>query len=180
MWPKASSTTYKVCWVESKFVHLLFLISLPLTTSRYSTRRYLDKRTWRQRVTRMHANWEPLLPVLTELYIGWKYANITLPPSSMTVGSSTPPPTDPTFEIEVVDIYTLDTSVTILCSSEDLPINALVKSGYLGNTPMRPTLAISLRTLELFWRIRSRKSSFSVESFTKVVCDLYSVLSPLV
>ena len=89
-------------------------------------------------------------------------------------------PTDFTFEIEVVDIYTLDTSAKIPCSSDDLPINVLVRSGYLGNTPTTPTLAISLRTLELFWRIWLRKSSFSVDAFTKVVCDLYSVCSSFV
>ena len=96
---------------------------------------------------------------------------------------TTPPVTHPmdfTFDIEVVDIYTLDTSARIPCSPNDLPINALVKSGYLGNTPITPTLAISLRTLELFWRIRSRKSSFSVDAFTKVICDLYSVCALLV
>ena len=89
-------------------------------------------------------------------------------------------PMDFTFEIDVVNIYTLDTSAKIPCSSNDLPIKALVRSGYLGNTPTTPTLAISLRTLELFWRIRSRKSSFSVDAFTKVICDLYSVSTPFV
>jgi hypothetical protein len=107
--------------------------------------------------------------------MGWKYATVTRSSFPTAIDSSTSPPAYSTFEIEVIDIYTLDASATILYSSEDLPINALIKSGYLGNTPMRPTLAISLKTLELFWRIRSRKSSFSVEAFTKVVCDLYSV-----
>jgi hypothetical protein len=111
--------------------------------------------------------------------MGWKHKTVVRSRSPMTVDSSIPPPTDFTFDIEVIDIYTLDTSVAIPCSSEDLPINALVTSGYLGNTPIRPTLAISLRTLELFGYIRSRKSSFSVEAFTKVVCDLYSVFFPL-
>lgn len=146
-------------------------------SARYSTRRHLDKRTWRQRVIRMHASWEPLFPVLTDLYVGWKYTTHTRSPSPMAADPPITPPMDFTFEIEVVDIYTLDTSAKIPCSSEDLPINALVRSGYLGNTPTTPTLAISLRTLELFWRIRLRKSSFSVEAFTKVVCDLYSVRS---
>ena len=54
-------------------------------------------------------------------------------------------------------------------------MEALVKNGYLGNTPMTPSLAISLKTLELFRRIRLRKSSFSAEAYAKVLCDLYSV-----
>ena len=153
---------------------------------RYSSRRYLEKRTWKQRVTRARYNWESVLPSLVELYMKWKYTTTaSRPPSPMMVDQSSPtpphnvpPPTDCSFPLEVLDIYTLETSATIPCSSGDLPIHALVKSGYLGNSPATPSLAISLRTLELLRRIRLRKSLFSVEAFAKVVCDLYSA-SPI-
>ena len=116
----------------------------------------------------------------------WRYTTTAShPPSPTMVDQSSPtpprnvlPPTDSGFPLEVLDIYTLETSATIPCSSGDLPIHALVKSGYLGNSPVTPSLAISLRTLELLWRIWLRKSSFSVEAFAKVVCDLYSA-SPI-
>ena len=85
------------------------------------------------------------------------------------------PPNDFSFMIEVLDIYTLKSSVTIPCSGQELPIQALVKNGYLGNTPTTPSLAVSLKMLELFRRMRLRKPSFSVEAFAKVLCDLYSV-----
>ena len=96
------------------------------------------------------------------------------PPSSA-LPSGVPPPGGLISSLEVLDIYTLEKSVDILFSDQELPIQALVKNGYLGNTPSTPSLAISLRTLELFRRIRLRKSSFSVEAFAKVVCDLYTV-----
>ena len=96
-------------------------------------------------------------------------------PPLPTTPSEVPPLSDFSFSIELLDIYTLDTSVMVPCSSEELPIQALAKNGYLGNTPMTPSLAISFRTLKLFRRIRLRKSSFSVEAFTKVICDMYSV-----
>jgi hypothetical protein len=86
-----------------------------------------------------------------------------------------PPPNDFNFSLEVLDIYTLETSVAVPCSDRELPIQALMKSGYLGNTPTTPSLAISLKTLELFRRIQLRKSSFSIEAFAKVICDVYSV-----
>lgn len=89
--------------------------------------------------------------------------------------STTPPPGNYDFSLEALNIYTLNTSVTIPCSGEELPIQALVKHGYLGNTPATPSLAISFRTLELLRRIRLHKLSFSMEAFVKVVCDLYSV-----
>ena len=114
--------------------------------------------------------------------MNWKYTAATShTPSPMATDPSVPtspdapPLNDFSFSIELLDIYTLETVVGVACSGEDLPIEALVKNGYLANVPSRPTLAISFRTLELFRRIRLRKSSFSVEAFAKVICDLYSV-----
>lgn len=143
---------------------------------RYSTRRYLDRRTWKQHLVRKRQNWEPVLPSLAKLYMEWKYS-ATTPTLPMDVDSqSTAPPLENlNFSLEAFDIYTLETSVNIIYSVDDLPIQALMKSGYLGNSPAFPSLAISLRTLELFRRIRLRKPSFSVEGFVKVVCDVYSV-----
>jgi hypothetical protein len=89
--------------------------------------------------------------------------------------STTPPPGNYDFTLEVLDIYNLNTSIIIPCSAKELPIQALVKNDHLGNSPATPSLAITFGTLELFRRMRLRKSSFSVEAFVKVVCDLYSV-----
>jgi hypothetical protein len=89
--------------------------------------------------------------------------------------STTPSPSNYDFSLEALNVYTLNTSVTIPCSENELPIQALAKNGYMGNTPATPSLAISFGTLDLFRRIRLRKSSFSVEAFVKVICDLYSV-----
>ncbi|KAG6886946.1 hypothetical protein C0992_001539, partial [Termitomyces sp. T32_za158] len=52
---------------------------------------------------------------------------------------------------------------------------ALVLQGYLGTTPENPTLTLSLRTLELYYRIQRQKASFSIEAFAKVICDLYMI-----
>ena len=173
----ASWMISRACLTESKWAFVV-LASWLSNLFRYSTRRYLDQRTWRQRLTRKHQNWEPVIPSLMKLYADWKYgSSTTRPPSPMEVDSSTAtrPSGNYDFSLPVLDIYTLDTSATIPCSGEELPITALVKNGYLGNTPVAPSLAISLKTLELFRRIQLHKSSFSVEAFTKVVCDLYAV-----
>ena len=157
-------------------LHLLFVFPVNLFC-RYSSRRYLDQRTWKQRLTRARQNWEPVLPSLAKLYMNWKYAPATRPPSPTVDDSpsTTPPPSNYDFSLEVLNIYTLETSVTFPCSDKELPIEAIAKAGYLGTTPATPSLAISFGTLELFRRIRLRKSSFTVEAFIKVVCDLYSV-----
>ena len=93
----------------------------------------------------------------------------------MVVDHPSTPPANYDFSLEVLDIYTLNTLVIVPCSEKDLPIQALAKIRYLGNAPATPSLAISFRTLELLRCIRLRKSSFSVEAFVKVVCDLYCV-----
>ena len=140
---------------------------------RYSSRRYLDQRTWKQRITHAHHNWELVLSSLAESYMEWKYMPSASSPPFPAVADPPPvtsPPRNYNFSLEVLDIYTLNTLVIIPCSEEELPIQALTKNGYLGNTPTTPSLAISFRTLELLRRIRLRKSSFSVEAFVKVVC----------
>ncbi|TEB23452.1 hypothetical protein FA13DRAFT_1798085 [Coprinellus micaceus] len=54
----------------------------------------------------------------------------------------------------------------------DLTIT-LVEAGYLGNSPEEPTMAISLKALDLYRVLCQRKPSFSFEAFAKVLCDLY-------
>ncbi|KAG1729622.1 uncharacterized protein EDB91DRAFT_1059885, partial [Suillus paluster] len=51
---------------------------------------------------------------------------------------------------------------------------SLLKSGYLGCSPLQPTLAISLGCLELYHQIRRRKPSFSVQGMVKVLCSLHN------
>jgi hypothetical protein len=83
------------------------------------------------------------------------------------------------FTAEAVDLYSLTTSVHITRppSSKSAAIDA-VAHGYLSPIPISPSILVSIPTLELFRRIRLRKPSFSVEAFTKVICDMYSVSLP--
>ena len=78
-------------------------------------------------------------------------------------------------EISVIDIYTLSTSIKISCVGDQTTASTLAGLGYIGNAPFHPSVAISIKTLELYRIIRRRKPSFSVEAFVKVICDLYMV-----
>jgi hypothetical protein len=147
--------------------------SLPL--NRWKSRRILkDSRTWKARRTRLAGNWAPLIDEITATYLGWKY------PSADDSNPSSHHASEYSFDIDVIDIYTLHTSLHV-CRPADSksPAIDLVRHGYLPAVPNSPTLAVSLKTLELFRRIRLRKASFSVEAFAKVICDLYSVSAPL-
>lgn len=79
------------------------------------------------------------------------------------------------FSIDTIDLYTLQRTHTIHRTAQMKTAVALMTQGFLSNVPLRPSIALSLKTLELYRRLRLRKPSFSVEAFAKVVCDLYMV-----
>ena len=78
-------------------------------------------------------------------------------------------------EILVIDIYTLSTSIKFSCPEDQTTASTLASLGFIGNAPFHPSVAVSVKTLELYRILRRRKPSFSVEAFVKVVCDLYMV-----
>ncbi|KAJ3504277.1 hypothetical protein NMY22_g17977 [Coprinellus aureogranulatus] len=90
-------------------------------------------------------------------------------------GTPEPPLHDSSLDImlPVVDLYTLDSERTFRRSEYSTTAVTLVENGYLGNTPVSPTIAISLKTLALYKLLCQRKPSFSCEGFAKVLCDLY-------
>ncbi|KAJ3740705.1 hypothetical protein EV360DRAFT_57933, partial [Lentinula raphanica] len=102
---------------------------------------------------------------LTDSYVAWKYQAYT--PS--------PPHPDYEFSIDIVDIYTLDRSVLITRDAGTSASKALVQAGYLGTSPEQPSLAVSLRTLELFYTLRLYKPNLSVEAFAKTICHQYTI-----
>lgn len=105
--------------------------------------------------------------------------------SSVDIGQpakAAPPSHDPScdathdFDIVVFDIYTLDCKTTIMFTPPARSgAAALVQQGYIGLSPVDPTIAFSIKTLELFRHLRLRKALFSMEAFTRVLCDYYLV-----
>jgi len=81
-------------------------------------------------------------------------------------------------EVTVIDIYTLSTSLSLSRVDNKTTAVALASLGFIGNTPFKPSVAVSIKTLELYRLLRRRKASFSVEGFVKVICDLYTVGCP--
>ncbi|KAG1850257.1 hypothetical protein C8R48DRAFT_750142 [Suillus tomentosus] len=84
--------------------------------------------------------------------------------------------TDHSFTIPTINIFTLSHKVTMPHSANSMSVvDSLLRAGYLSPTPITPTIAISLRTLEHYRLIRNQKPSFSIEAFAKVLCDSYSL-----
>ena len=80
------------------------------------------------------------------------------------------------FSLHSINIYMLESSINVH-HAEDIasPVEALALAGYLSPTPISPTIAISISTLELYRLLRLHKPSFSIEAYAKVICDLYKV-----
>lgn len=98
----------------------------------------------------------------------------------MTSDSPTPEDEVYSFDMPVIDIFSLETTAHISRTGSSASVAvALIHEGYLGASPENPQIAISLRTLELYDRIRARKVSYSIEAFSKVLCDLYKVCACL-
>ncbi len=119
-------------------------------------------------MTNLDKAWTPLIPQLADDYIQWKYVNTMSPPEL-------PPTPDWDAEIKVLDLFSSERTVIVRRDAETELSRALVRHGYLGVTPVNPSLAISLRTLEHFRLLRLFKPSFSVEAFTKLLCYHYVV-----
>ncbi|KAK7451704.1 hypothetical protein VKT23_012383 [Stygiomarasmius scandens] len=134
-----------------------------------------DNRTWRNRLETRNAKWDLLIPSLADAFVEWKYVSDTpnVPLSQKRNDFTQTQGHD--FGIDILDVYSLGCSAFIKRDSNTEAQVALVQSGYLGNTPDQPSIAISLRTLELFYTMRLFKTSLSVESFAKVLCYVYKI-----
>ena len=57
----------------------------------------------------------------------------------------------------------------------NFPNENLIYHGYLGCSPVYPTLAISLRTLALFRQARCVCPHFGIQAQCKILCHLHNV-----
>jgi hypothetical protein len=66
-------------------------------------------------------------------------------------------------------------SSTSIPQAAEEPANvSLINVGLIGCSPIQPTIAISLKCLELYHQVRRRKPSFSIQAMVKVLCALHN------
>ncbi|KAG1791119.1 uncharacterized protein HD556DRAFT_1445641 [Suillus plorans] len=65
-------------------------------------------------------------------------------------------------------------SISIPQAAEEPANVSLINVGLIGCSPIQPTIAISLKCLELYHQIRRWKPSFSVQAMVKVLCALHN------
>jgi hypothetical protein len=58
---------------------------------------------------------------------------------------------------------------------DSFPNIALIQRGFIGTTPWSPQFAISLRTLDSFYRIQMQHPSLGIRPYVRALCDINSV-----
>ncbi|RXW20413.1 hypothetical protein EST38_g5445 [Candolleomyces aberdarensis] len=127
---------------------------------------------WRQRTAQFHENWGNIDDLATA-FVQWKSSSSSTSPDPPITTPRQPLPTDVKFDMEVIDMFTRETTLHVTLPDDETIVPHLIVRGYLPTTPINPLVAISLRTLQFYKVLRQRKPSFSIEAFTKVLCDLY-------
>lgn len=100
----------------------------------------------------------------------------SLSPDSENTGDCFSTNTTVEYSLIVYELFGLQSTITVDRPPSSIsPAINIAEHGFLAKTPVLPNAAIGFKTLELFHRLRLRKASFSVEAFTRVLCDYYMV-----
>ena len=122
------------------------------------------------------------MPLLVAAYLKFEYGGFMAQPQQEDAvlaqqrdAEQAPQPPELTGKMRVLDFYTLANEVEYSVRPGERTSEALVASGYLPNSPVSPSIAVSIKTLELLRELRLFKASFSTEAFTKLICHKYLV-----
>ena len=102
------------------------------------------------------------------------------------------PANAPSITIEVIDLFcmltiiycyfkisehiTVRKTVSIPMAETDVYQNeALLRSGYLGSSPLTPTVAVTIRSLSAYQQMHRTCPRYSIEAFSKTLCHLHNV-----
>ena len=79
------------------------------------------------------------------------------------------------FTITTIDTHERVNGVEVHQCKDEFPNSSLIRAGYLGCTPIDPPLAISLNTLELFYRLKCQHPRLSIQAMVRALADLHNV-----
>lgn len=80
-----------------------------------------------------------------------------------------------TRHIRVVDVFR-ESDLTYSISADDPSIPAaLIRHGAIPCSPLRPSVAVSIRTMEIFRLQRLRCPRLSIQSFVRFLCDIHLI-----
>ncbi|KAG2743926.1 hypothetical protein P692DRAFT_20878574 [Suillus brevipes Sb2] len=120
----------------------------------------------RQRLKMMYAHWESQMDRLVHAYLEWKHGS---------QDSATMEEDRHEFHVSVIGTFERNTCVTIYQGVEEPANVSLLRRGLIGCSPVEPTVAIELCTLELYHRLRRRHPQLSVQAMARALCDMHDV-----
>ncbi|KAH7904674.1 hypothetical protein BJ138DRAFT_884863 [Hygrophoropsis aurantiaca] len=77
--------------------------------------------------------------------------------------------------VELIDIFSRNTTSLSTRSSHVYPNETLIYHGYLGSSPLYPTVAISIRTLAAYRQAHRTCPRFSIQAQCKALCHMHNV-----
>lgn len=150
-------------------VSFLYFLDCGLLIPRSQQRRPGDARTWEQRLEFEAQQWDSQAPALAQAYLCYKHPTAA---PVRTVSSSS-------FQVQAIHLFSRSV-VSVPQHPNELANVALLHMGYIGCSPQRPSVAISLEVLDLYYRLRRRHPQLGLQAFTRVLCDLHNVRTPLI
>lgn len=139
-----------------------------------------DGRTRRDRLIRFHTAWESVYPDMVQAYLEWHCQGTPTTPADITFHSP----------IKIYDLFGeinsivpnkalslfVDTSTKSFPAAPTRSLTAtLVRHGYIGNAPHHPSVAFSIKVLELFRVLNTRAPGLSLLKYLQGLCELYKV-----
>ncbi|KAG8752940.1 hypothetical protein FRC12_011728 [Ceratobasidium sp. 428] len=131
------------------------------------------KRTWQQCGRNDHANWKVQMARLASALLRWEHQA----PDEAQHEPTTNEEAELLFTatIVVIDVFDRSSRTFTSRSGEVYPNETLIRGGCLASSPLVPVTAFSLDCLRLYRALRSRCSSYSVETFVKTLADIHHV-----
>ncbi|KAI0038235.1 hypothetical protein FA95DRAFT_1567860 [Auriscalpium vulgare] len=125
----------------------------------------LVSQSWTQRIENAERRWNEQLPLLIDAFL--QFTHFPVDPEPLSTG---------TFIIPAFDVYDYHPSKLFHHLPDCPSLNVtFLRQGYLGATPHDVSSVISIRTLELYRRLRLRQPRVSIQAWVRVICDLHNL-----
>ncbi|OJA17555.1 hypothetical protein AZE42_13216 [Rhizopogon vesiculosus] len=137
---------------------------------------YVDPRTRTDRIDVQNANWNLQMEHLVNAYLDYRTRDCGDGMPSVSRDEH-PCNADNLIlqNIELVDIFSRKCASPQPLPSHKFPNESLIYHGYLGCSPLLPTVAISLRTLAAYRQSHRTCPRFSIQAQCKALCHLHDI-----
>ncbi|KAF9486113.1 hypothetical protein BDN70DRAFT_235965 [Pholiota conissans] len=129
------------------------------------SKRY-DSRTRRDRIQRLVDAWRQQIPRLAIQYLEWKHCGDPLLPSTSS---------EELWEVEVISFTDRNKRKFAHTEGAISANETLVRHGFLGATPERPSIAISITLLEIYRQLRRVCPRLSLDALSRALCHLHRI-----